>query len=176
MPRTPRDKHAPNRFSRHRRIHRNRIQTYIDAGFVLYDGIDYKVEPGGHTLIDGKILCEDGIVITVEKQLEVVVDGGDPTVQTVAYAYNASVSGHGNFLRYDNLHDRPGHPDRHHRHQMDWRVAGDRGTVEWVGVSGWPTLSEFIDLVQSWHAEHVAELRNCGAAHPANTETKLNRV
>lgn len=83
----------------------------------------------------GEIACRGGIVVTVGKTMTVKED----LVQTVAYAYNAHLRGHGNILRHDNAHARPGHPDDHHRHTLDpWAEEELPGSSEWVGEAGWP--------------------------------------
>ena len=76
------------------------------------------------------------------------------------YAYNASVRGHGNFLRHDNAHAYPGHPDQHHRQEFDWHTGEElRGFPLWVGTEGgWPTLGDFIEEVCEWYWEHRNEL------------------
>jgi hypothetical protein len=75
-------------------------------------------------LLKGEIACLGEIVITVYKELEIVgVVADDFKVQTRRYAYNASVRGFSNFLRYDDAHEYPGHQDRYHRHDFDWRTG-----------------------------------------------------
>jgi hypothetical protein len=96
----------------------------------------------------------------VEKNLIVIDDGTlDPLVQTVDYAYNASVRGVKSFLRNDNLHSFPGHRDAHHRHDFDWKTEKDlSNSPSWVGEESWPTLSEFIEEVEQWYWKHRDEL------------------
>lgn len=112
--------------------------------------------------IKGEISCRGDIVIRVEKNLIVIDDGTvDPLVQTVDYAYNASVRGENSFLRYNNLHRLPGHKDPHHKNSFDWKTEKHLpGGPSWVGVEDWPTLSEFIEEVEGWYWKHRDELPN----------------
>lgn len=110
--------------------------------------------------IKGEISCCGDIVIRVEKNLIVIDDGTtDPLAQTVDYAYNASVRGENSFLRYNNLHRLPGHKDEHHKNSFDWKTEEHLpGSPSWIGVDGWPTLSEFIEEVERWYWGHKNEL------------------
>jgi hypothetical protein len=129
--------------------------------FAGVDGLEWESLPahvGGSSLITlkGLIGCLGGIVIAVDKTLIILDASDNPHVQTIDYAYNAWVRGHFNFLRYDNAHVHPGHPDPHHRHKYDWRTG--RGVVEHVGEGAWPTLGDFIREVEAWRDDHHNEL------------------
>lgn len=114
----------------------------------------------GLLTIQGEISCLGNIVIKVDKTLAILDDGTpDPPVQTILYAYNASVRGRDSFLRHDNAHTYPGHSDEHHRHDFDWKTGENLpGSPLWVGPGGWPTLSEFIEEVRDWFWKHRDEL------------------
>lgn len=94
------------------------------------------------------------------KTLEVLDSSCDPMVQTFLYAYNANVRDHCSFLRHDNAHVHPGHPDVHHRHEFDWQTGEQTRPPEWCGVDGWPTLGDFIAAVRDWYYAHMNELPN----------------
>lgn len=128
-------------------------------GFVGYDTLEFVAFPGV-LLLDGKIACLGGIVVTVWKRIVIVDGGSDPLVQTERYAYNASVRGWETFLRVDNAHAHGGHADEHHRHVQDWRTGADLpGSPQWVGAGGWPTLGDFVEReVWPWYDEHRDEL------------------
>lgn len=123
------------------------------------DTLKFISRGSGNLAIAEEISCLGDIVIRVEKNLTVIDDGtADPPVQTVDYTYNASVRGARSFLRHDNLHPYPGHRDSHHRHDLDWRNERDlSGSPSWVGVEGWPTLSEFTEEVEQWYWKHKDE-------------------
>ena len=80
--------------------------------------------------MEGGIACRGNIIVTVEKYLKILSgDGVIAIVETFRYSYNVSVRNEGNIFRYDNSHDRPGHTDRHHKHEFD-----DEGeTITWIG-------------------------------------------
>src|SRR6266480_447125 len=100
--------------------------------------------------LTGEISCKGNIAIWVSKALHVVAARRtDVVVQTTRYAYNASVRGHGNVLRHDNIHPHPGHSDHHHRHEFDWRT-GKQSALMWWGEHRWPTLGEFIEEAEQW--------------------------
>lgn len=121
------------------------------AGVVLSDTLEIEPYPGDRLWMHGDISCRGGIVIRVSKHLQVLGgDGGDAMVETVRYNYNAAVRGHGTFLRHDNIHTHRGHRDAHHRHVGDWRTS-EESRPEWVGEAGWPTLGQFIEMVDEWY-------------------------
>ena len=131
------------------------------SGFVGGDTLTLASYPG-HFVLSGEISCLGDIVITVSKVLEVLPGGGgpaDPRVQTVKYAYNASVRGIGSVLRNDNAHRHMGHPDEHHRHEYALG-ATDEPPAIWCGEEGWPSLEGFIQQVSEWYYTHIADLPN----------------
>jgi len=135
------------------------MDQFIRDGFVYLDGTSWSSSAGSFFL-DGELRCCRGIVIRVYKRVDLVDrTGGVLMVQTGRYAYNASVHEFHNFLRCDNAHPHPGHPDAHHRHRFDWRTGDDLpGSPEWVGSHGWPTLGDFIEEVKGWYWDHFDEL------------------
>jgi len=64
-------------------------------------------------------------------------------------------------MRYDNWHPHGGHPDEHHKHDFDWRTGQEPYSPRWIGVAGWPTLSEFIEEVMGWYYRNIT-----GLPHP----------
>lgn len=153
-------KHSPTKFSTYYSIHENRMDQFRSGGFVGEDSLTFDFGTVGVLTIKGEISCLGNILIRVEKNLVVIEDGTpDPLVQTVDYAYNASIRGQETILRHDNLHRYPGHQDEHHRHEYDWNTGDDlAGSPSWVGAQGWPTLSEFIEEVEKWYWEHEGKL------------------
>jgi hypothetical protein len=139
-------------------VHENRMAQMRQSGFVLDDTALTITALPGMLCMAGDIVCLRGIVVRVYKVLEILRgDGDDAVVQTVRYAYNAFVRGHGTFLRFDNAHAHPGHDDEHHRHDGDWRTGKETDPV-WVGPGGWPTLGDFLSLVEDWYCQHCDEL------------------
>jgi hypothetical protein len=151
-------RHGPNRFLSYKQIHDTCLRNFFDSGFLLDQTLEWSALPGEIEL-SGQLLCLGGIVIGVRKVLEVVEDHEtDPLVQTVEYAYNAHLSGHGNFLRCDNSHAHPGHETDNHRHEWDYRTEEDLpGSPRCTGID-WPLLSEFIADVETWYWSHAEEL------------------
>jgi hypothetical protein len=124
--------------------------------FVFEHNLEYQAV-AGHIIICGQIACLGDIIITVDKLLAVLDPEAAPLdarVETIVYAYNASVNGYSSFLRNDNCHPYHGHGDDHHRHRMSWKSGAELpGSPEWVGEEHWPHLSEFIDHVHKWYSE-----------------------
>jgi len=131
-------------------------------GFVSEDSLKFTFLEADFLKIEGEISCLGDIVIRVEKTLAVLEDGTtDPPVQTIWYAYNASVRGWNTFLRYNNLHRLPGHKDEHHKNSFDWKTEAHLShSPEWVGIEGWPTLSQFMEEVERWYWKRREELPN----------------
>jgi len=172
-------KHGPNRSGNYRQIHETCTDQLLRRGFVEEHNLRYEAVPG-HICILGQIACQGGIMITVEKYLSVaappeeVLDGADAYVETVLYAYNASVRGHGTFLRYDNCHPHAGHDDWNHRHRLDWRDES-KEEIDWVGQD-WPTLMEFVDEVEGWYWKHRDELPGPESGAPGLDESFSRRL
>ena len=135
------------------------LEPFLANGFLQANTLVYRTSPGAFK-IAGELACLGGIVITVYKSLTVLSGHGvEAIIETDSYAYNGSIRGYGNFLRYDNAHPHPGHSDDHHRHEFDWKTGDEvAGSPKWVGVAGWPHLSEFIEEVQAWYWDHRSAL------------------
>lgn len=155
------NRHAPNRFKSYQQIHETVINRYRQD-FIEHETIHFDPYPDGY-LISGQIFALDGIVITVEKFLEILGGSDDNAiVQTRWYSYNASLQGRFNILRYDNQDEdylRPGHLDEHHKHVFDWKTGAEvQGSPFWVGHDGWPTLGDVINELQGWYYDNLSEL------------------
>lgn len=111
-------------------------------------------------VMSGEIACLGGLVVRVEKYLEVSEgEGDDALVRTVEYKYNAFMRGHNNLLRYDNSHSFPGHEDSHHKHEYDWRTGQQfPGFPEWVGEHRWPTLGQVLEELEQWYWKNREDL------------------
>lgn len=139
------------------------MDGFRSSGFVGEDSLEFMPVETGLLRIEGEVSCLGGIVIRVAKALIVTESESatDPLVQTVEYGYNAFVRGEGSFLRHDNFHAYPGHHDAHHRHELDWKTGKELpGSPMWVGPDGWPTLSRFMEEVESWYWKNKNDLPN----------------
>lgn len=151
--------HSPTKFSTYFNTHENRMDGFRSSGFVGEDSLEFSFLEAGLLAIKGEISCLGNTVISVNKTLVILEDETDPLVQTVLYAYNASVRGRNSFLRHDNIHRYPGHADEHHRHEFDWKTGKHLpGSPSWVGSDGWPTLGKFMEEAESWYWRHKGEL------------------
>src|SRR5262249_2795620 len=85
------DKHSHARLSRYVDIHYAVIAQLTGNGFICFDTTKFKRTPSIVTL-SGHIGCVGELVVGVEKTMLVVAHrrDGEPLVQTVSYAYNAT--------------------------------------------------------------------------------------
>lgn len=139
------------------------VDSFVARALVQSNTLGVSPVPGGFE-VDGELLFLGGIVVTIWKVVSTqrYSPAGDPIVRTTRYSYNASVRHHHTFLRYDNSHSWPGHPDEHHKHERDWSVGVPPGTdnVTWVGELNFPHVSEFLDEVEHWYYRKYAVLPN----------------
>lgn len=140
------------------------MRSLYNESFVQADNLVIEAFSGGFA-ITGEIVCLGNITIRVEK-LVLVVDPGAMSVETSEYAYAASVRNRGVIVRYDNSDHHHSHPDRHHRHDCDWRTGEELGTAVWVGREKWPTLGEFVREIADWYWKHRDELPEPDAVPP----------
>lgn len=155
----PNARHAPARVRPYFDTHDGCMEAFRKRGFVSQDSLVTEWL-SGYMRMRGEIACLGEIVISVEKLMQVMqgtAGSPDATIQTVYYAYNASVRGGRNIARVDNA-DHHNHPDRHHRHDFDPQTGAEK--LSWIGEDAWPTLGEFIDEIERWYWEHRGELQN----------------
>lgn len=139
--------HAPNRFASYQEIHETVMNQFLKNEFVGKHSLrfdpwqrfnDDSLDIIPQIRLKGEIACSGRILVTVNKYLDILEESGDNAlVQTVSYAYNASVQGFGSIFRYDNQDDyfvaNSGHLDEHHKHQFNWRIKDEIGEVIWIG-------------------------------------------
>ena len=144
-----RDRHGWNRWDNYLTVHFSQIDRLLDEGFLVEDLLVIDVSGNNIVTIEGTLRCQHGLLIEVAKALE--IDG--ERVRTFKYKYHAAFADpHRAIFRYDDAHDRPGHPDRHHKHVFDPPGAPEPGRVVWVGREGWPTLADVVvELSEWWH-------------------------
>ena len=161
-------KHAPARFRSYIAAHDRHMVQLRSTTFVGADSLRLIAQPS-LILMVGDIGCLGNIRVTVEKYLAIVTPKATPSevldgdhdiaVQTIAYAYHASIADYGAILRYDNNHPWPRHADNHHVHRCDWRDRDDdSGRVEWIGADRWPTLGDVVREVMDWYFVNRDEL------------------
>lgn len=136
------------------------MEAFRKRGFIGSDTIVTEWL-SGYLQMRGEIACKGEIVIQVLKLLKVThgIEGSqDAMIQTVYYAYNASVRRGGNIARVDNADHHSAHADRHHRHDFD--LGNGEETLRWTGEAAWPTLSDFIDEIELWYWDHRDQLEH----------------
>lgn len=142
------DRHGWNRWENYKRAHEGHMRPFFSY-WVKEDRVEITETPQ-LIYFEGAILCEGGVEIWVDKELSVREVGGDIEVRTQKYSYHVlhrSEDRVTDLFRYDNAHDRPGHPDRHHKHI--YRSDGT-SSVEHVGYNAWPVLRDVIEEAYRW--------------------------
>lgn len=150
-------KHGPNWLRNYVEVHERWMANFLSEGFVIDDQCGFTFQQTA-VVVGGDIVCLDGIVIQVDKQLDVLDSGtGNPRVRTGRFSYNARVRGRHNILRYDSPHV---HRPQPHKHSYDTFGTGDEtSVVDLVNESDVPTLGEVIRELEEWHQENAARLR-----------------
>lgn len=142
------DRHDWNSWEGYIHAHEGHMARYR-GHFVLDDQLVHTITAKG-VLWQGVLYCADGIEIHVSRFQEVSYQRRRLMVRTRDYSYHVFQRAGGvtrNLFRYDNIHERPGHADRHHRHEYD--AAGNE-VIAPVGAAGWPTLGDVIDETYAW--------------------------
>jgi hypothetical protein len=150
-------KHGPNRLGNYLSVHDSWMADLMAVGFVIEDQCQFTFLPTA-ILLQGAIVCLDGIVLDVEKVIG-ILDGRGMTarVQTRTFRYHAWVRGAHNILRYES-----GHEHRRHAHKHVYATFGDGREIEVIELTEErliPTMGEVIRELQTWHQEHAARIR-----------------
>ena len=158
-----RDRHGWNRWDNYLAAHYSQIDRLLDEGFLVEDRLAIDVSGNNTVTIEGTLRCQHGLVIEVAKALE--IEGN--RVRTFKYKYHAAFADpHRPIFRYDDAHDRSGHPDRHHKHVFVPVGSPEPGRVEWVGHDRWPALSQVVDEPFDWRQEIGQFLPQARSAPP----------
>jgi hypothetical protein len=132
------------------------MASLLAQGFVIEDGCVF--EPvGGIVVLSGKIHCQGGITITVNKVLEYVSgEGISGMVMTSQFSYHASVHHVAGILRYCSQDD---HRPFAHKHVLDPFNGGKELEIQEIrDVEKIPTLREMIDEVRDWYEENADKI------------------
>ena len=142
------DPHGRNNWETYKHIHETRLANheFVDPG--KPHTIEYDESQSGLIVIQGRIYCQQDVVLEVEKLLEVSLVNGNRWVRGVRYRYVAWIPrGRGRsatpILRYHNVHERD--DDYHHR-VFDPRTGQQMG-YEKLTRFQFPVLSEVIDEI-----------------------------
>lgn len=144
------DSHGWTPFQNYLKVHHSYLDDLRDD-FVVDDNLRYEFVTAQLFEIRGRIWCQHGLFVDVDKTLEVNTRN---QVQTVKYSYHAGIEGRSDrpILRYDNAHRyaREGHEDEHHKHRFDASTWQEIEPPEWIGRQRWPHLSEVIEELRDW--------------------------
>jgi len=150
------DPHGWNSFDNYIAFHHRRLGEFREY-LVVTDSLTYEFEKDGSFVIRGRVSCEHGLFLEVEKKLEV---SDARRVRTARYSYYAGVQGRADrpIFRYDNFHvyETEGHLDAHHRHRFDHHTWEEIEPPDWIGRDRWPHLDEVIKELRLWW-EHVGK-------------------
>ena len=136
------DRHGWNSWYNYKSAHEGYMKHYsffiIEDDFKFYETEDIIY---GH----GTIKCKNGIVIIINKELEVAKKQNRISVRTIRYSYHVMCRHDNevtNLFRYDNLHTQENHPDEHHLHEF---YPDGTERIIHVGSDNWPTLGKVIE-------------------------------
>lgn len=109
--------------------------------------------------IHGDLFCKGGLVIHVDKSLEV---DDRHRARGFLYRYQAQFVAQPlrEIFRYDNDHTytREGHPDAYHKHVFS-TVTWKQAEVVHIGREKFPTLLNVIDELYEWWCDHKDDER-----------------
>lgn len=153
----PADPHDWNELGNYLLIHERRVQAFVDEGFILSNGLEESIyrDRFGHpraVKISGRLECDHGLFLDVDKDLEVMVRDGRFWVRIIGCKYHAGVVGDANrcVFRYDTSHPYDDHDDEYHKHRFDYVTWEEIGIPIWIGRPNWPHLSDVLDELQAW--------------------------
>ena len=95
-------------------------------------------------IIRGNVYCPRGVILEVEKRMDVRHSRGHRRVRTFSYRYAAWVENLGPVLRYHNLH---GDLDEYHHRILDPRT-GETVFHETLERRQFPTFTEVLDELE----------------------------
>ncbi len=154
MPAKP-NRHDWNALDTYFHIHEAYMQRFMDDGFVIDHDLGNPLVLSDTVRLSGRIRCQHGIFLDVDKVLEIERRNGKAYVRTQRYNYQAMIAGSPPrpIFRYDNAHGYPGHADDHHKHCVDYRVWEYIEPPEWIGHDRWPHISDVVEELQLWWLE-----------------------
>lgn len=128
------------------------------SGFVRADTLTWG-SSDGVLCYAGEMACLGSIRIRVMKTFDASLPHGeDELISAFQYAYTASIVGKGRIVQYDNAHPHQGHFDAYHCHLLNYENDAElRDSPFWVGEAQWPTLSDFIQSVETWYRVNCGE-------------------
>lgn len=149
-------KHGPNRLANYLNVHESWMADLLSEGFVVEDQCRFTFLPE-LIVLDGVIVCLDGITLEVRKEIAVLEGRGmTARVQTRAFRYHAWVRGVHNILRYESAHE---HRRLPHKHVYDTFGTGPDTITDLADENDVPTLGEVIRELQIWHLENAPRLK-----------------
>ncbi|MBI4317865.1 MAG: hypothetical protein HY675_05195 [Chloroflexi bacterium] len=145
-PEAERDRHGWNSFENYIEIHERRLAEHPFVDKSRPHTITFSVsEPDGIVVVTGRVYCHHGVVVDVEKYLDLEYrQGGRRFVRAYSYAYNAYFKGKHNILRYDNNHDF----EQYHCHRLDLASGRQIGDPIPLTRQQFPHLSEVLDELE----------------------------
>ncbi|HYN82322.1 MAG TPA: hypothetical protein VES88_12530 [Gemmatimonadaceae bacterium] len=131
------------------------MTALLSEGFVIEDQCNFTFLPSV-ILLQGTIVCLDGLTLEVEKDCYTRGRGLTALVQTRRFRYHAWIRGRHNVFRYESAHEH-----RPHAHKHVYASFGNGTEIEVIDLTNErliPTLGEVIRELQSWHAKHAAQI------------------
>ncbi len=140
-----RDQHRATSWDSYLGAHLGKLRDFEDH-FLVVNDLAFDLLPD-HVYWHGVLHCLDGFEIHVKRLQRSFFKKGLRWVETAEYRYEVIQRSPGRvreFVRYDNLHVQPDHPDAHHRHRFD-EDGVEIEPPEHLGRGGWPNLGRVLD-------------------------------
>lgn len=147
-----RDPHGWNSYENYLAVHEKCMESFSHY-FVEWDSLLFTPLPPSGVSLTGSIYCHGGLVLHVEKTLEV---NNRKQVRGLKYRCQAQFADPPSreIFRYDNAHDYPEHPDSFHKlvfSPISWKPVFP---PKHIGIDSWPTLREVLDELHQWWLDH----------------------
>ena len=150
------DKHDWNELGNYLFLHGLHLQGFVEEGFVVHNQVRESSLFNRNELVSvtlaGRLICEHGLFVDVEKNLEVAERDGKPWVRIDDCKYHAGVLGDvaRPVFRYDTSHPYRGHADKYHKHLYNHETWEEIDIPVWIGRHAWPHLSDVLEELQEW--------------------------
>ena len=149
-------KHSRIELGKYLEIHEAAMRGLEGKRYVLGHNLRIERVASG-LLMEGRIECQGGIAIDVDKLLAILLGVGEGAiVQTTAYTYHVQLQGFGPLLRYCGPHI--DHNQFHHKHTYDVLAGDIEGTVTQVDADDRPTLAEVITEACEWYFANAQQV------------------
>ena len=143
-PRPKSDPHNWNTLDHYRSIHDRCLETHSFVDHTRPDTLKF-TDLGDTVRLEGKVFCLRGVILAVEKILEVCEIGRQRKVRGKSYCYAAWIEGKHTILKYHNIHN---NDDDYHRRAYDL-LTGEEVSHKTVERREFPIFTDVLDELET---------------------------